>query len=185
MAVLGVVLLMILAVVLIFNRGSNGNTAQMNPASGPVKLSDYARKPSKVRWTQQGPLVSQDERRAVRITVSADERTLEILSGYEQTPINGQTLPNTQAAYETFLQGLARGGFVMTRKVDNSDSRGVCPFGHVFLYELTNGGQKPINSWSDSCAAANGPFAGQASTIRRLFQAQIPTYNLQIRGLDI
>lgn len=180
-AVLGVIAIGILAVVLITQNSGNSNTTK--PGAKPtVKLVDYIDKDnSRVVWTLQGKVVGEDQRRAIRITISSDERRIEILDGYEQTVERSKTYENTQAAYDTFLRALNLAGFTLERKVSNTDERGVCPLGNNTIYDLQEGDNQPVHLWSSSCSSALGTAAGGTGLIQRLFQAQIPDYSAEIK----
>jgi hypothetical protein len=183
---IGVVLLAFLAIFLLTRHSTPTNPNQKPGAKQAIKLLDYTDKTgSQVQWTRQGPLVGEDQRRAVRISISPSTRLIEILDGYELTTERSQTYPNTPAAYETFLHGLDLAGFVKERKVTNTDERGVCPLGNTFVYDLSDADNHPIHLWSVSCSLAAGPFAGNAFLIQQLFQNQIPDYNQQVHNVRL
>lgn len=183
LAAAGMVVVAIIAIILIVGR----SPAPDNPAKRPtaVQLADYANQNSIVSFTTQGRLVGEDQRKAIRISVSPNERRIEILSGYEQFVERSQTYPNTQAAYETFLKALQNAGFARERKSAYSDSRGVCPLGSTYLYELSASGSEKIDLWSTSCRSSEGTFAGNASVVRQLFQLQITDYRQQTRDVRL
>lgn len=177
------VLLLVLLTIFVFNRDSGPKTpAENKPAV--TKLVDYANKNSNVELTIVGPLVGNDEHRSIRITVSPNERRLEVLSGYNEDVINSQTYANTQAAYEAFLSGLGGMGFISPKKTDISDPQSTCVTGLHYYYKLRENGEEKSNLWSTACNP-KGTFNGRAATVRELFQRQIPEYSQQVQGVKL
>ena len=186
LGVLGVILLAVVAVVLIVSMNPSSNNGQKSGGKPAVNLLDYISKDSShVSWTQQGPVVGEDERRAVRVTVSASERKIEILDGYEETVERSQTYPNSPDAYNTFLRSLKEAGFSKERTVSQPDEKAVCPLGNRFIYDLTDGSNQIVRTWSASCSTTLGPFAGNSNLTRSLFQNQIPDYSTQIKNVKL
>ena len=185
LGVIGVVVLAIIAIALLL-RSPAPNNGQKPGGKPAVKLADFSSDTgSNVTWTMQGPVEGQDQRRSVRITVSPNERRLEILAGYEESVERTQTFSNNTQAYETFIQALNNAGFARERDVPLKDERGVCPLGNRFIYELRDDGDQKLRTWSASCNTAAGPFAGNALLTRQLFQRQIPDYNKQVRDVNL
>lgn len=176
------VLLLVFLFVFVINRGDD-----QNPATTPqvLKLVDYADKDSTVVFHTDGRLVGAEDRRSIRITISANERRLEIYSGYSGEVINSQSFPNTQIAYQAFLSGLGGQGFMTAKKTDIVDPQSVCTNGLHHYYTLTEGSEKKSDLWSVSCDKS-GTFNGRSTkTIRELFQRQIPEYGQQVQGVKL
>ncbi len=175
------ILLLVLVFVFVVNRGddqSSTNTPKV------LKLVDYAEKDSHVTFQTDGRLVGEEERRSVRITVSANERRLEVLSGYNNDVINSQSFPNTQAAYAAFLSGLSGQGFMQSKKTSVTNPLSVCVNGKHYYYTVTDGNDKKSDLWSVSCDKT-GTFGGRANATRELFQRQIPEYNQLTQGVKL
>jgi hypothetical protein len=177
MGALGVIFLVILVVVLI-TRGGKG------PDQRPLVLSEQAREGVSAVFTEQGQLVGQDQRRAIRITVNQNERRLEILTGYEEAVLSAQTYANTQSAFEAFLVALDQAGFDNKRVSAIEDERGACPLGHSFIYQLNEFSQPLINTWSTTCGKT-GTFNGNRNAVRTLFRKQIPGYSKLTSKIDM
>ena len=167
--------------------GSTNKNSATTKAARLTKLADYDTKDSaNITWTVQGRLLGEDQRRAVRVTVNRNKRTLEVLAGYEERVERTEELSNSPAAFETFVRALDNLGFGKERTVKQADERGVCPTGNRFVYRLVDNNSEVMRTWSDSCASADGPFGGGAAgaqTIQRLFQAQIPDYQKFTTGV--
>lgn len=151
-----------------------------------VVLSDEARAGTSVSLTTQGKLVGQTERQAIRIKVSQDERRVEILTGYEEAVERAHTFPNTAAAYETFLIALEGLGFSQKRENNvKDDERGACPTGKTYVYELKEFSQQRLRMWDSSCGSKSGTLGGRGSTIRKVFEAQIPDYRKVVKDVRL
>ena len=179
-AAFAIIVVALLTVALIF--GGNGKPAPKNAKI--TQLVEYADKNSEVSPTTIGKLVGEESRRAIRITVTPSERRLEVLSGYDESVLSTQTYPNTEEAYTNFLSALGGQGFNRAKKTSVTDSRSVCPTGQRFVYDLTQDGNLVSNLWASSCDKI-GTFAGSGSTIRQLFQQQIPDYSNQVKTVKL
>jgi hypothetical protein len=179
--VLAFILVIFLAVALFFGRGNDSTTQNSQKIA---QMVDYADKNSSVSLTTIGRMVGDTERRAVRVTVTPNERRLEILSGYEESVTSLQTYPNTQEAYSNFLSALGNFGFNKKRDTSVTDPRGLCPTGNRYVYDLSEDGNHISNLWSTSCNDASN-FAGRSPTIRELFKNQISDYNKQIQSVKL
>jgi hypothetical protein len=134
----------------------------------------------------EGKLVGEEDRRAVRVTVSDSERVVEVLGGYEEKVIKSKKYSNTRAAFETFLLALDRIGFGRQRSnVRIKDERGACPLGNRYIYELNSGGKQELRTWSDNCLGAEGTFGGSTSQARQIFKNQISDYDKFIQDVEL
>lgn len=179
--VLGVILVIFLVVALVFGRGGN-TTTQSNKTI--AQLVDYADKNSSVSLTTIGRMVGDEQRREIRVTVTPNERRLEILSGYNESVMSLQSYPNTQEAYSNFLSALGNNGFNKKRETTITDPRGLCPTGQRYVYDLSQDGNHISNLWNSSCNDGSN-FAGRGQTIRTLFKQQIPDYDKQISSVKL
>lgn len=181
--VIAVVLLTILAIVLILGRDTGTQPNQSGKQA--VSLFEQAKDGGTVTFTTEGRLVGEEERRAIRITVSSGSRKVEVLRGYTNIVEKSQTFPNTQAGYEEFLKALEIAGFSRKRAYTPEDERGVCPLGRRFIYEFEKQGEDSLKTWSTTCSDKQGTFGGSSSTIRRLFENQITDYGKFIQGVRL
>lgn len=181
--VIGVVLLTILAIVLIVTRDTGSGTKQTGKSA--VSLYETAKNGGTVTYTTEGQLVGEEERRAVRITVSSGTRKIEVIRGYNNTVEKTETYSNTQAGFEEFIKALELAGFQRKREFTTDDHRGFCPLGRRFIYEFEKSGEDSFKTWSTSCSAKEGTFGGTATTVRQLFEKQIPEYNKAISGVRL
>lgn len=176
------IIAVLFVVIMLLVRGGDSNTSTQNSVKA-TKLIDYADKNSTVSVTTIGKMVGEEERRAIRVVVTPNERRLEVLTGYEEAVSSTQTFPNTREAYSNFLSALSNLGFLTSRK-NTADQRGVCPTGNRYIYDLSQDGSHVSNLWQVSCDKA-GTFAGTGATIRQLFQMQIPEYNDLIQDVKL
>lgn len=161
--------LIILVFVLILRGFSGGNKNEQI-----VKpLVEYANTSTQVRLTVDGPIVSEQEHQAYRITVGKDGNQIETLQGYQYLPIETKTYDNNQESYANFLRALDMAGFTKgNAKSQNKDERGICPNGSRLIMEILKGTQREQRYWTTSCGGGN--FRGNSANIRQLFNKQIP-----------
>lgn len=178
--VIVVIFLMFIALLTVFDRGDNGE----QEGSRAIELREYADADSRVEYTVYGPIVAQEDRRAIRISVSETERYVAVLEGYEEKIMRRESFGNNQSAYDEFLAALERAGY--TREKDAPEDRsGFCPTGKQYTYNLYENGGDILKNWSTSCTKKHGSFGGDASLVRRLFQAQIPDYRTITRDVRL
>jgi hypothetical protein len=166
LASLGLVVLVVILVI----RGLSGSSTPENQTS----LRDYVNTDALVRLTVDGPIVSDQEHRAYRITVGRSETRGETLSGYQYDTIDTKTYQNNQEGFTNFLLALQLAGF--TRGVDdgkNTDERGVCAAGRRYIFEIMSGTSDVQRFWATSCGG-QGTFKGDIDAVKELFTKQIP-----------
>lgn len=138
------------------------------------------------RYTINGPIVGNEQHRAVRITVDRNNRTIDVIEGYEGRVIKTQSTSNTQNAYQAFVEALNGANF--TREL-NAQGRGIesqlCPMGQRYVYELGAGTSNALRTWSNSCTNDQGTFGGNRAVVQTLFQKQIPNYNQFVSGVQL
>ena len=182
--IIGIVLIAVLAIFLLTRHGSN--TTNKTPGKQTVNLTKYIDKTgSEVRWTMQGAMVGEDQRRSVRVVVTPNERRLEILDGYEEAVESTKTFNNTYEAYDAFLRALDLAGFTKEHKTAVTDERGVCPLGNRFVYDLADGSDHPLHLWSSTCGFNVGTSAGNAALISQLFRNQVTDYNKLVQNVKL
>lgn len=168
--------------------GSGGNSGTVKSARH-TKITEYSDDPAAtISWTVQGRLVGEDQRRAIRISVSSSQRRIEILEGYDERVARSQDYPNTSAAFAAFARSLDNANFGKERTVKQPDERGICPQGNKYIYRLTKAGTEIMRTWSDTCLSSNGPFGGgnpSASLIQQLFKSQISDYSKFTSGVKL
>jgi hypothetical protein len=175
--VFAVVIIMIIAIILIVTRSPKPADNTVKTGQKVLLASDYAHENATASFTTEGRLLGEESRRAIRISVTPNLRTVEELDGYNQTSTRTQSYTNTQAGYEEFLLALDNSGFNRKRETTLKDERGVCPLGRTFILALNKGNDQPLRLWATSCSAKQGTAAGAVTTIQQLFQNQIPDYN--------
>ena len=165
----------------------NKKTVQTLKTTISQTLTDLSASDTKVIQTTQGPVVGDEARREVRITIGRSERKVEVVQGYQNTVINSQSFYNNQSAYDIFLRSIARLGYSISRKANPMDERGVCSSGQTFIYEVVDSGETKLDQrlWGASCSASLGTFKGNGPAIRNLFQQQIPNYSTIVSNARI
>lgn len=188
LVILVVALLGIVGVLTLSNRGNKNNTSKTSTFKTTKIVDHTSNGTTRVTWTQQGKLVGEDQRKAVRIIITPTTRTIQLLSDYEEHVERSAEFNNSQAAFDTFIRALDHMNFGRERTVKQPDERAMCPFGSHYIYMLQSGSENVLRSWSDSCTAIDGTFGGtntNAQDIRRLFQAQINNYPKFVSGTGL
>ena len=185
LGVFGVIVLLLLVVILIVRTGPSEPVSDVQTGKPQLSLADYESKPATLSMTTRGEVTANEDRRAIRITVTKQERAIEILNGYDESVVTRQTFPNNEDAYKIFLSALTTAGFAREQDTDIKDERGECPFGRRYVYKLQDGSDQKLRTWSTSCRASQGSFGGNSKTVRELFEKQIPQYRTVIRGVQL
>ena len=111
----------------------------------------------------------------IRISISRNTRSIEVIQGYQNKIVASQQLTNTQNAFSEFLSALDRAGYTRERRTNYSSEAGMCPTGNRFVFS-SNQFSEDFRRWSTSCRE-QGNFGGQFSTVQQLYQTQIPDYS--------
>ena len=177
LGILGAILLIIFILVIALSGGSNNSSSK-----DVKKLADYATEPAtEVAFTEGGAINSEENHRVVRITVTDSLRQVQILKGYDGQVLKDKTYSNTTSAFRAFLAGIEQVGFSRERR-SKASFESVCPETLRYRYELTSNDEEVINTWSASCD--KGTFGGRTSSVRNLFEAQIPDYDDFTKNVD-
>ncbi len=185
---LGVFATVFILIAAIFWIRSDSSIKKDSPAvsQGSVStLESYADTNAKVSYEISGELVGEEARQSIRITVDRNFRTLEVLDGYNKTTTMSQQFKNNPAAFEEFIFGLAKAGFMTSQETNVTDEKGVCPKGNRTIYLLTQAGKTESRLWSGSCGKKVGNFGGDIRLVEDLFQAQIPEYRDLTRDVEL
>lgn len=185
--ILGVIVFIILLVVLVFRRPNQPARPADQPVStvASTSLTNLSNTSAELRYTVQGKIVSEEEHRSLRVTVSRTLRRLEVLQGYDEVVVASTDLNNTDASFATFLAALEQVGYSKVRESAISDERGVCPEGRRYIFEISGSGQGEQRTWTSSCSSSAGTFAGNRSSVEQLFKGQIPGYNKLVSGVKL
>jgi|AntRauTorcE11897_2_1112592.scaffolds.fasta_scaffold00258_9 hypothetical protein len=143
--------------------------------------SSYLDQNSEVSFTEYGRIVANEEFEAVRVTVTAQERTLDVLRGYDLTIEERVQLPNITSAYKALLYSLDSYNATETQESTIEAEDGVCPSGRRFVFEIKVDDEVVHRTWTSSCRRSDGTFAGDRSSVEALFQEQIPEYRDIVR----
>lgn len=174
--------LIVLTFILIFRAFSGGGNEQ---ETKQLNLMDYANSGAVVRYTIDGQVNAASLHNRIRVTVSKDQVLFEQIQGYEGKLVQTKTYPSDVQAFSTFLRSLQIAGYTNGNKEFDDDERGYCPLGQRYIYEAIDGGDTLQRWWSTSCSTEIGSFKGQASTIRTLFQRQVPEYTNLTRTIRL
>lgn len=174
--------LIILVVILIIRAIGGGGGETEAPKA---VLSDHANTATVVRLSIDDRVEANESHHSVRITIGRDQRSVEVIRGYEEEVIVSQDFDNNLESYTVFLRALQFQGYTNGDTDKNkADERGLCPTNKRYIYEIINpGGNTEQRFWNSECKV--GTFKGNGSVIRNLFRAQIPDYKKYVRGTGI
>jgi hypothetical protein len=148
------------------------------------QLTDYAETQTVMRMIEAGPVNADQNHRSISVTVGRSSNTIDLIEGYEGHVLQSKSYPSNESAYATFLRALQLQGFTKGNADPTKlDSRGVCPLGKVYTFEIVTGSAIVQSFWATSCHS--GTFKGATANIHQLFRAQIPDYSLLIRGTGL
>ncbi len=185
LAFIAAIVVVVLLVLSLFRglESQNGDTGSLVTSS--YSLDDKSAIDSVARYTVSGPIVAEENYRQVRITISKNVRTVEVLKGYKGTVEKTSTLPNTPEAYTAFLGALRAAKFADRRDTANTDISSICVTGNKYYFDLSINGTKKVETWTTSCSLKNGTFAGNKDGTALLFRNQVPAYQETINGVNL
>jgi len=127
-----------------------------------------------VRMSVRGPIVADEDFRSYDITVSANGRNITTYRGYLKNVTQTEDFDNNTAAYEQFVYALNRYKFVESKTLtgDANDSRGICPTGYLYEFELIDDNKSVKKLWTASCS--RGSMKAEVGIIKGMFTKQIP-----------
>jgi len=183
LAFIAAVVVVALLVVSLFRGFNNEDTS--SPVISTYSFDDKTSVETIARYTVSGPIVADENYRQVRITVSKNARTIEVLKGYAAAVEKSSTLPNTPAAYTAFLGALRAAEFTNKRENVTTDPSSTCITGNKFFYELALASDKKADTWTTNCSFNDGTFAGNPRGTAQIFRAQIPNYRELTNGVNL
>jgi hypothetical protein len=172
LGILGVIIFIVVIIVLIATHGTNKTAITYKY----INLDSYNNSTSSLVQTTYGTLVGNERRVAIQVKVSQSERTINVLSTYDNIVISTESFGNTSSGFRAFLGAMQNAGYVNSRPTTQTNIFGICPLGNTFNYQLY--GDKGVlhDTWSTSCSITDGTFNGNGSLIRQLFTLQISNY---------
>ncbi len=177
-----VIATVLFAVVLItvgfFNRGSSKNTSNAPKTAQQIKTEKASKLDSarKVSFTSHGRLVSDQERRGIRIEVTAQEVRLDILRTYSDEVESTKSFENTKDSFDNLLANLRAIGYDATIDSRITDKRAACPTNWTYDYGIEYSDGSKNNTWSTTCPKVDGTFGGDEQMAIKIMQAQVPNY---------
>ncbi len=177
---IGLIILVIILVVRALGGGNHNQTA-----TPQTVLSDYADTATVMRLSIDDNVNADENHYTVRINVGRDEKSVEVVKGYQGKVVSSQSFGNNQEAYTVFLRALEFQGYTKgDTDPAKADERGMCPTNRRYIYEIISpGGADVQRLWNSECKV--GTFEGNGSVIRTLFREQIPNYRTLVKGTGI
>lgn len=183
LGVIGMIILGVIAVIL-FARMLTHQSGQVQVGRVDAKMTDYINDKSEVEFTQYGAVVGNEQFRTLKITVSQNQRKIELLKTYENEVERSESFTNNGDAYNTFMRALSDAGFTRKQVTSITDPTGACPTGMRYSYVLQSEGNDVSNLWNTSCLPLGGSLGNNGALSRQLFQRQIPDYSVFMKGVS-
>ena len=189
-----VVLLVVLLVAVISIKIINGNKGDKGGSKATetvqdekvFRLSEDAETNSVTVYVERG--VTADEKHfSIEMTVSADNRTIRVLKGYQNVEDKSEGLPNNLEAYTAFLKALERYDFTASRKDKSGYGfREACPTQKSYRFILRDQAYEQFNRWYTFCNGTRfGDYGGKVNSVYALFRNQFPNYSEVTSGISI
>lgn len=177
----------IFIVILVTFFGHHGNKTPTTTKTTVASLPSYAGSNAAVSFTEDGIVNADELHRAIRITVSNDQVTLDVIKGYNPQVIQSQSFENNQEAYTVFLKAINNAGFLLKTKDTKipNDETGQCAPGFRYILNLSQNGADLSRTWASTCGAKVGTSAGAVGAIQALFEDQVPGYQNLVQNVDL
>ena len=185
-ALIAIALVFFGAVILLISiLNSNGDDVpKPNSPESSENQKDFKKDADEVTFTTYGPVVGDNERWAVRITVNKFERVVEYLSGYQEAVIDEQFEDNNDQAYEALLIALDTAGFNRLIPDFETDQRSQCLKGKRYSFGIQYFEFDDAYSWATSCSKKQGSFRGDRDLVEDLMRDQITDYKKFVSGAE-
>jgi hypothetical protein len=138
-----------------------------------------------VAMTVRGAIVADEDFRSYQVKVTPNQRILTIYTGYQNQPIDNITIGNNIPAYEQFVYALNRAKLMNNDEAtgDSNDTRGVCPTGKLYEFQILKADKSVKKLWTTSCSNVRGSLGLSVSTLTNLFIDQIPGAQTKIGSI--
>lgn len=170
----------VLISIAIFSIDWGGNNGDETTEVAAVNIADFATTDVEVQMAIRGPINADQTHEDMSITVGRSQTVGELLSGYQNSVVRTETTPNNETSYKAFLSALHNASFLARQTAPKGlQYDGVCAKGFRYTFTfIGNGNTVPPSSWTTSCSTKYGTFAGDFSTVKTLFNAQLPKEQL-------
>jgi len=121
-------------------------------------------------------IVANENFRTYEVVISPNSRNFTRYKGYLQDPIIDKSYINNTEAYTQFVYALANDNFATGTPLtgDANDTRGICPTGILYEFEVKDGETVEKHLWTTSCKGVGGSLKANVSQVQALFLAQVP-----------
>jgi hypothetical protein len=178
---IGIIIFIVILLAIFGHGGKKPAPSQVLP------LPDYAGTNATVSFTTDGIVNADELHRSIRITVSTNQITLDVLKGYNPQVIQSNSFENNQEAYSVFLKAINYSGFmakIKNPKVPNNEA-GLCPLGNRYILDLNQDGSDLSRTWASTCGSKVATSAAAVGTIQTLFQYQVPGYQTLVGNVNL
>ncbi len=161
--------------------GGDSNEVEASSSIDDTELLSAA----EAKFTVDGPVVANQDHRSYVITVTPTEVEMKVYSRYNQLVTESKRYSNNQEAFDVFMAALSRYDIQAIKRSTDNDftvmDRGVCATGKRYILEVDSS----LLRWSTSCSNSQGNAGFKMSSVRALFQEQVPDYYDLVRGTGL
>ena len=123
----------------------------------------------------RGPVTAREDHYDIKMEISATKRLLVITLGYDEPKeVKRIELGNDRGAFTDLLLALNDNGYLNQAKPSVEKNDGLCAGGQLINFMTKDGDDTKSDTWTTSCPAVTGSFAGQSTEIINLLLDQIP-----------
>ncbi len=137
------------------------------------------------RFSIEGPVVANEDQRSLTISISENVVQMKVYAEYGTKVIAEKSYTNTSDSFDAFLSALDNANVTSRKKNTNTDTdyadQGVCATGKRYIVEF----DQDVRRWSTTCSSTHGTAGIKLSSIKRLFEKQVPDYRDLIRGTGL
>ena len=135
----------------------------------------------------RGPIVSNENFRSYRVTISPEERDITTYEGYLEKVIETKKFDNNNRAYEELVHALDKrrmmDGRVLTE--EQNDLRGICASGQIYQFDTLVNGETVRSLWTSDCDGSKGSATANVSEVINMFLNQIPEGRKIVSGVGL
>lgn len=185
--VIGIIIIVFLGIVVFWPKSKQKVENQQGTKTlQSEQLPGLADTDAQVSLDIHGQISADQTFRTIRITVNRSLSTITIYQGFQGQVLQQKSYANNQNSFQTFLYGLNATNFTASKVAPKgSTEQGSCPLGQRLVYEVTDGNETLLHSWTTSCAKTLGTFNGRTADTRQLFQLQIPDYDTMTSSVQL
>lgn len=170
---LGAVIILLFVAIFLIVRSGGSDEAEVQETKR--ELTSYVGDPNvSIVQTTIGPINAPSEHGEMQISVTDTATTIDFFSGYDGNVVASRTYPHSSAAFSEFLHALEKFEYTEGNTDEAlADSKGYCPTGNRYIFEIREGAEVVQSYWATSCRGTK-TYRGDLQGTLEMFERQIP-----------